>query len=188
MIYSIHPDYMNYQLFNISGKNARKALGQGTLFHMSSEPTPYKDQWSTLEIDLYSHSGKAIPTPDITQKQGRLFLSEKACKALSPLIASSGELLPVSYIDEKGNKGTGWLFNCLTVSDHALNSGRCLKNEWGDITWLEFTEEKLEGQPLFRTEFDDYLSLFCSESFVEACKQAGLSGVIFSENLAPEPA
>lgn len=183
MIYSMHPDINNYLCFNISGDAARKALGDDTVFHFDESPIRYSDNWSPMELEFYNASGsKDLPIPDICQHHGRLWLSEKAYAALNSHISADGEFLPVF---EKNQ--SGYLFNTLSLEDHALDNKLCQKNQWGEITWLAFDEAKVRSA-LFRTEYDDYMGTFCTDKLLLAYREAGLTGLIFSENLAPEPA
>lgn len=182
MIYSLHADYRHFQIFTVEGKEARKALGEDTVFHMDPTPISYIEQWQTMEIDFFSESGQSLPSPDITQCDSRLFVSQKAFLALEGILSAYGEFLPVT-----SDSIEGYLFNPLTVADFALDTSKCLRNEWGDISWLEFDEDLLHDEPVFRTEFDDYFSVFCSQQFKDTCESAGLTGLVFSQNLAPEP-
>ncbi len=182
MIYSIHPQVDNYLWFNIDGDAARKALGEDTMFHFDESPVSYRANWSPMEIEFYSSNGKkGLPNPDVSQRHGRLLLSEKAHAALHPLMEQSGEFLPV-YCDDY----QGYLFNILAVEDSALNPKLCQKNEWGEISWLAFDETKVEST-VFRTEYDNFMSVFCTEALLNAYKAANLTGLVFTENLAPEP-
>jgi len=182
MIYSIHPQVDSYLWFNLDGDAARKALGEDTIFHFDESPTSYRESWSLLEIEFYSANGKNdLPIPDVSQRHGRLLLSEKAHATLSPLIAPFGEFLPV-YCGEY----QGYLFNILALEDTALNPQLCQKNEWGEINWLGFDEAKVTSD-VFRTEYDNFMSIFCTETVFNAYKAANLAGVMFTENLAPEP-
>ena len=111
-----------------------------------------------------------------------MFFSQRAYKALHSIVDPCGEFLPITY-----NQESGYLFNTLTLSDSALDMSLCQKNEWGEITWIAFDEDKLQGHPLFRTEYDNYMSVFCNEAFKQACEEAKLEGLIFSQDLSGQP-
>ncbi|WP_062262465.1 hypothetical protein [Endozoicomonas arenosclerae] len=183
MIYSLRPDVKKFLWFNIDSKESRRALGDDTLFHMDESPVSYLKNWQTMEIEFYSSSvGKVSAIPDISQRHGRLFISQEAHAKLQPLIHSCGEFLPVTY-----NQEHGYIFNVLTLSDDALDLNLCKKNEWGEIEWIAFDEQKLPGFPLFRIEYDNYMAVFCNEQFKQACEDAGLQGVRFSQDLSGVP-
>jgi hypothetical protein len=97
------------------------------------------------------------------------------------LIGQCGEFLPVYSENYQG-----YLFNTLALEDSALNPKLCQKNEWGEISWLAFNEAKVEST-VFRTEDDNFMSVFCTEALINAYKAANLTGLVFTENLAPEP-
>jgi len=182
MIYSIHPDVEKFQLFSIDGKFARKALGEDTMFHFDESPISYSGVWKPMELEFYiSGKQKTLPLPDISQHYGRLFLNEKAYVALKDILEPYGEFLPVFYAD-----GTGYLFNLLALEDNALNKDLCKKNEWGEIIWVGFDEDRVSNS-VFRTEYDNFFSVFCTEKFHSVYMASELNGLVFTQNLAPEP-
>lgn len=183
MIYSIHPDIEKFQLFSIDGKFARKALGEDTMFHFDESPISYSDVWKPMELEFYiSGKQKTLPIPDISQHYGRLFLNEKAYAALKDILESCGEFLPVFYAGE-----TGYLFNLLALEDNALNKDLCKKNEWDEIVWIGFNEE-LVANPVFRIEYDNFFSIFCTEKFHSAYMEAELNGLVFAQYIMNEQA
>ncbi|MDN3638771.1 hypothetical protein QWY82_08125 [Simiduia curdlanivorans] len=183
MIYSVHPDYQNYCLFNMEAKSTRAVLGEDSLFHVNHAPVSVLARWAPVALDFFSAGAKSVTAiADVTAYQGRLYLNEKAREALLPIIAANGELLPVYY-----EAGEGFVFNLLAVEDQALDTKLCTKNEWGDITWIAFHEQQVRAD-VFRIKYDGYSSVFCRESFKNAYEAADLKGLLFTENLAPEPA
>lgn len=189
MIYVIHPDIAQFQCFVIDSKEARRKLGADTLFHFDQRPKSYAEGWAPLEIAFAKMSrGKNIALPDITLRNGRMFLNEKACAALRDMLEPHGELLPVTYDGE-----TGYLFNILALADatDALDEVRSSKNEYQELQSLAFHEERLEGVPVFRTAFDDFMGVYCQDALKEKIEQAGLKGVTFSPDLGniypPDP-
>lgn len=134
-----------------------------------------------MELEFYiSGKQKTLPIPDISQHYGRLFLNEKACAVLKDILEPCGEFLPVFHAG-----GTGYLFTPLALEDNALNKGLCKKNEWDEIVWIDFNEEQVNS-PLFRIEYDNFFSVFCTEKFHSAYMTAELNGLIFTQNLVPE--
>ncbi len=183
MIYSLHPDVDHYLTFAINADEAERALGKDTTFHFDESPISYAADWQPMEIEFYAASYKKVSAlPDVSQANGRLYLNEKAYNALHKELEPCGEFLPVSY-----RGGKGYLFNILAVADDALDTKLCTKNKWGDITWMAFQEDKLSSCPVFRTEFDDYLSVFGRNSFKALYETAQLSGLVFTEDLSPTP-
>src|SRR5690606_34378520 len=113
-IYRIHPDRMHYQLMTISSEEIISKLGKQNPFHIDPTPRPYTHIWKPLEISFYdSTTGKnKAKQPDITLDHGRLFLNNAGCDALSKLIETDGELLPVFF---EGQSGA--IFNTLKCAE-----------------------------------------------------------------------
>lgn len=120
-------------------------------------------------------SGKNIP--DIDEFQGRLFLSEKAFNALHELIKNDGEFVPAIY-----EFGTAYVFTPLRVAEADMRI--TLKNEWDEIVNLGFDEEQVKNWSLFRTEYNAYMRLYCSDSVKNAIEEASLSGLFITTDLA----
>ena len=123
---------------------------------------------------------------------GRLFLNEEAYDALYELIAQDGEILPVSFegasADEHGMRKDGAIFNPLKIAEDfdALDTKLSMKNEWEDLVSLEFNEKRLNdvGITLFRSSFEGFTGIFCTEAFKSACEAASLKGITFTPDLA----
>lgn len=181
-IYRIHPDRMHYQLMTISSEEIISKLGKQNPFHIDPTPRPYTHIWKPLEISFYdSTTGKnKAKQPDITLDHGRLFLNNAGCDALSKLIETDGELLPVFF---EGQSGA--IFNTLKCAEdlNALDTKRSTKNDWGDLQSLVFVEENLNAAVLFRCRFDGFTGLFCNDAFKLAVEQANLKGITFSVDL-----
>jgi len=98
MIYLIHPDIKLYKSFVINSKEARRKLGQETMFHFDARPQTYSDDWQPLGIEFASLSNsKKVKMPDITTRNGRLFLNQSAYDALHNMLDAHGEFLPITH-------------------------------------------------------------------------------------------
>lgn len=181
MIYRIHPDHQKYKSFVINSKTARRALGQETLFHFSRAPEPYLEHWHSFEIEFASMSSrKSAVIPDIMVRNGRLFFSEAAHASIGRSLSNDGEFLPITY-----GGHNGYIFNVLSLAEDndALDNALCTKNEFDEVQSLGFIEEKLDDIQAFRTEFDGYLGIYCSDAMKSAIQNAHLNGIIFSTDL-----
>lgn len=184
-IYRIHPDRMHYQLMTISSEEIISKLGKQNPFHIDPTPRPYTHIWKPLEISFYdSTTGKnKAKQPDITLDHGRLFLNNAGCDALSKLIETDGELLPVFF---EGQSGA--IFNTLKCAEdlNALDTKRSTKNDWGDLQSLVFVEENLNVVVLFRCKFDTAICasrvaiLTCSSFSFSSCAASCLRNNSFS--------
>lgn len=190
MIYVIYPDVLNYQSFVIDSKEARRKLGEETLFHFDQRPKEYAQDWQALEIKFANMAnGKNTKLPDITLRNGRLFLNEKAYAVLHDAMQPHGEFLPVTYDGHKG-----YIFNVLALADtlDGVDQKLSTKNEYGDLQSLAFHETRIKDMDLFRTEFDSYMGVYCQASLKGLIESAGLTGVTFGTDLGnifpPDPA
>lgn len=185
MIYRIHPNHEKYKSFVLNSKVVRKALGADTMFHFSREPKSYQQSWTPFEISFSELGSKNNANlPDISARNGRLYLSEAAYDALRTILAPHGELLPVFHESNKG-----FLFNPLSLAENyqALDPKACVKNEFGEVEAIGFLEEKLTDVDVFRSEFDGYAGIFCSDAFKSAVERHHLQGLLFSVDAVNPP-
>ena len=190
MIYKIHADLLNYLIFYISDKEARNKLGSDTMFNFEHRPVSYITQWQPLEIEFCKAStGKNEKTPDIMTRRGRLFLNQKAYDAIGQILAPHGEFLPITH---QGSKG--YLFNILAVAESVDGVDKELStlNEYNELQSLAFHDRRVEELSIFRTEFDNFMGIYCQESLKTVIDKLELSGVMFSPDLGnvipPDPA
>ncbi len=183
-LYSIYADTDLYrsigfdrdQSFEVFGDNIRNH------FDVNFEPKPYLSTWKTLDVS-FADDGSGLSgdlIPDISERDGRLFLSQNAYDVLKPLLKNDGEFLPVNY-----DNGQGYFFNPLSLAENVdgLDENRSIKNEWGDIENTAFHEDRVKNFMIFRTKFDSYISAYCQEELKSAIEQAGLKGVFFTPDL-----
>ena len=118
--------------------------------------------------------------PDITSRNGRLFLNQSAFNVLRDIIETHGEFLPITH-----QEGDGYLFNILedAKTNNALDTKLSTRNEYGDVQSIVFHENKLGGASVVRTEFDSFQGVYCSEEFKSAVENADLKGITFSTDL-----
>ena len=183
-IWSIYADKKHYrylgfdrdQMFSVYGDDPRKHID------VNYEATSYLSVWKPVDVNFADDgaglSGDLIP--DISEHNGRLFLSAKAYDVLKDLIANDGEFLPVRY-----ENGDAWYFNPLSIAEDVggLDEKRSVKNEWGDIENIAFIENKVKSFAVFRCRFDNNFNVFCQDSVKNAIEGAGLKGVYFTPDL-----
>ena len=184
MHYSIHNDRTHFATLGFDWKQIVAVFGDSmdTRFDVNQTPRSYAESWNPEITVSFSNAGglTGSAVPDIAEHQGRLFVSAKAYDVLYPLLKNDGEFLPVTCAD-----GNGYMFNPLRLAEElgALNEAYCVKNEWDEVEHIAFHEDKLTSVTAFRTEFDDYLSLFCNEKLKQAVEQHQLTGVTFNASL-----
>lgn len=167
MLYRIVNINNGFALFSFKDEYMLSVIDDDNNIIMNSAPREYSAEWQAMEVDFVD--GNKLP--DIQVAYSRLYLSTKATQALKPFL-NWGELLEVCH---KGNKG--YLFNPLTTQ--AANTALSLR-ENHEVKALTFDQEL----PIFKTDFDGYEGIFCSDEFVQAIDNQGLKGCGFNIDLA----
>ena len=121
--------------------------------------------------------------PDLAQwLGGSLVLSPKAFSVLKQPLLELGELLPIHL---EGT--TYYLFNCLTIAQHdEINSRKEQVDDDGKVSTeakLSINSTHLSDKLVFKTKFNNYSRLYCSEKFKQLIVSNKLSGLTFEEDL-----
>ncbi|MCO7223303.1 imm11 family protein [Pleionea sp. CnH1-48] len=181
MIYAILANVVDYLNFVLDSKETRNKLGKSTQFHFNPSPISYADVWQPIDIDFAKLSGGAKGgMPDITLRNGRLFLNQTAFESLYSVLEKHGELLPVLYQDK-----TGYLFNPLSLAEsvEGVDQKLSTRDHYGELQSLAFHEERVKDFAVFRTAFDNYQGVYCSSAFKQLVEEAGLKGIVFNSDL-----
>ncbi|GAB2508888.1 hypothetical protein [Microbulbifer agarilyticus] len=143
----------------------------------------FGQDWIDIGGDFMLGS-KNKPRPELAMWSGPyLMLSPKANKALAPLLAPYGELLPFSV------EGDSWhLFNCLTLADvdEARSEALTVDGHWQGVKSLAFPEAEIRNKRIFKTKFNRCTELYCDATLVELIQAHQLTGLEFSPSLIPE--
>lgn len=178
-------DLENYAYIGFDREEIEEKFGSDIRTHidMSCQPRSYLSSWKIITVSLSAEEGGITgdKTADIMQFKGKLFLSQKSYDLLSPVLKNDGEFLPVEY-----EKGRGYIFNPLSLAEsvNGLNKVKSEKKGKRDIINMEFYEDRLSNFGVFKTEFDNYISVICNDRVKEIAQNEGLGGVEFSEDLA----
>lgn len=147
---------------------------------MSNLPQSYKGVINEPLIFNFSplqKSHEKLPIPDLSVREGRLFLSEKAYKALIFLINNHGEFLPVIY-----GESNGYFFTPLKVAEP--DNKVTFMNDHEELGSIGFIEDEVKDYAIFRTEYDVYHHLYCQQKVKDAIENAGLTGLYITTDLA----
>lgn len=186
-VYKILPDYVNFTAFMLPMKDLIRGLGKeikpANLMHFYRHNLSLAKYWKDITATFEPVDGvtRGNDAPDVsTWVSGTLVLSDTA-KSLLSILKDYGEFLPV---DTDG--GQYWVLNCTTVvaadesnSSRVIESGQVL-----DVDEIVFDNSALEGKLLFKTEFDGFRNLYCTDEFRHQVDSNGLSGLLFSKKLA----
>lgn len=156
--------------------------GFEVILNFNRQTTPLAPYWPRIETDFFSGDGPDSPIPDIRiWVHSSLVLSPRAYRLLGDSLKTCGELLPLQAYGE-----TYYVFNCLTVGED--DKDNC---SFKQVDGIDFELEKLtfkdenEKHFVFKSEIDEYISLFCSERMRSAVIEMGLTGIKFDEKLTP---
>ena len=183
-LYSLYADTENYRSLGFDRHQCREVFGEDiqNQFDVNFEAKPYTSVWQPLNVS-FADDGSGLSgdlIPDISERDGRLFLSPKAYDILKDLIYNDGEFLRVTYED-----GEAYMFNPLSLAESVdgLDQKLSIKSEWGDIENTAFHEDRVKGFNVFRSKFDNYRSIYCQESVKSIIEEHKLNGLIFTRDL-----
>jgi len=192
-IYRINTNIDNMMFFHISQEELEAKSGVDSEYHAGSQPKP-QTGWQkvnaafVLPID-YKKSNRIPLLPDVTNwGHNHLVFNQKAYDLVSEHLNPFGEFLPVIC---EGNDY--YLFNILQIADDDLidqaNSEKNMMTMDGTtiqmgIKKLKFNEDKIKSTWIFKTDFDEYVGIFCNNDFKKIIEGAKLKGIEFKENLA----
>jgi hypothetical protein len=183
-LHSVYADLKHYRSLGFDRSQSRIIFGENieNQFDVNFDAKPYAQVWKKLDVN-FANDGSTLSgnlIPDISEHNGRLFLSMPAYELLSKLLATDGEFLPVRY-----EHGDAFIFNPLKLAESVsgINTELSVRNEWGDIENLALHEDRVKEFVIFRSAFDNYRSAFCGDALKKAITSADLKGVIFTPDL-----
>jgi hypothetical protein len=185
MIYKLRFDRNKHLAFDISPEELEKKLGEDHFF-MLDEPV-WKDFWKSLDVQFHDDSDKknVSSLPDITcWFIDQLVLSEKAYSALSEALTPYGEFLSVSY-----NGSSFWIFHVtkltgLDVINQADSERVVEASGHTEVKQMSFNSNAVDDLLVFKTEYNRFKNIYCSDEFKTLVENAGLEGLVFNEDLA----
>ncbi len=189
MIYRMHPDVKQCQIFQLDADTVEEYIGEGCLIYMDATPTRYAQMWRCIDIEFYDaiteSSNTAKKLPDMmADDDGKLFLSHAAYEVLQPVLANCGEALPVTYVGQQG-----YLFNVLSLAEqHEAIEHEKTQHDHNGLVKLVLNESALEQVPLVRTEEDCFLGIYCNEAIKTLIDTHSFQGCILTTDLSDRPA
>ena len=188
MIYKLRYDRFNYLLFEISPTEIKARFGD--MFILDKSET-WSEFWQPLHAEFWDGSDKENITavPDISLwTTDQIICNQKAYDALREALNSYGEWLSITvegipYWLLHVTKKTG-----LEVVD-VKNSERTIITFVNhiEVQKLIFKNELLESLLIFKTEYNNYRNIYCTEKFKKLITESGLKGLIFSTDMTNSP-
>ena len=164
----------------LGDKNSNGLIDQR--IDLNNMPISYARLFPKLSVSfpVLNKDDERKKIPDIGFCQGRLFLKPNAYEVLKPIIEGDGEFIPLAY-----EEGDAYFFNPLRKAEdvEGLDESLSRKNEWLDVENLAFHEDKVKDWSVFRTEFDNYMTLQIQDYVKDAIEKAGLTGVYITPDL-----
>ncbi|MEH0152851.1 DUF1629 domain-containing protein [Limibacter armeniacum] len=120
-------------------------------------------------------------TPDIfIWNNTSLVLSPRALKLLENILESFGELLPFDHNGEQFH-----LFVVHAIAEADFSKSEKMYDEFGEIgvKHLDFYPESVGSKSIFKSNFDHYRHLYCTQEFRDICIQNNLKGMNFTDKL-----
>lgn len=151
------------------------------IMSFSRRDTQFSSWWRAPETSFIPNSGARNPrVPDIViwQAGAALVLSPKARRLLGDLLQPHGEFLPVRIMNESDPY---WIFNCLSRKD-----ADSTLSAWDNVDGIPLNilsigfQEEANDPPIFKTDFDNSTSLYCTERFKHALEDFDLKGLTLS--------
>lgn len=185
MIYKLRFDRSKYLTFEISPDELEEKFGEDYLF-MLDKPC-WDDFWKPLNVKFldFSDNKKVTTPPDVTcWFTDQIVLNEKAYSLLSEALANYGELLPVLcegipywilHVTEKtGNDAIDDV-----KSKRSIEEGGYI-----EISKITFKDEAINHLLIFKSEFDGFRDIYCTDEFKDLLESHNLKGLVFNSNLA----
>lgn len=129
-----------------------------------------------------NYQGDMVKMPDLSiWGLGNLVLNEAAYHIFQPILAESGEFLPIN-IDGVRH----YIFNTLLViPENVVNTGEAVELiDSGVHLGLDnftFNEAMLNGAIFFKTKADKLVYSYCTDMFKQLYEKNGLCGLIFEK-------
>jgi hypothetical protein len=185
MIYKLRFDRNKHLAFDISPEELESKLGEDHFF-LLDEPI-WSSFWKSLDVQFHDDSDKknVSSLPDITcWFTDQLVLSEKAYSSLSEALTPYGEFLPVKY-----NGSSFWVFHITKLTGlDAINqpdSERLVEASGHiEVKQMSFNNNAVAGLLVFKTEYNGYNNVYCSDEFKTLLENTGLEGLVFNPDLA----
>lgn len=188
MAYRILFDRHNYLVFDISPHEIKAKYGHP--FALQDNPTKlWAEDWKEINATFRDDSDQktALYPPQITTWFiHELVLSQAAYEAIGDQLKNSCEILPVNC-----DGTTYWLCHItarlgLDVVD-LKNSERTIDiTDYIEATKITFLEDKISDL-VFKTEYNGFQNIYCTQNFKDLVESYGLKGLIFSTNMATTP-
>lgn len=187
-IYKLTADVAQYgslEIFNT--EELITAFGVVKYRKLRSVQTSIADKWPKSHggfYDMYSQEAQPLSrSPDVYLWMNVfLMLSPRAMEVLHPLLHLMGEFLTFECDDQEY-----YLFAAHNVVEPDLSQSHPISDDqggYGGVASLAFKASSIGTQILFKTNFDRFSHLYCTEQFKRTIDSAKLKGLLLSSDLS----
>ncbi|BFM10649.1 hypothetical protein R50072_08020 [Simiduia litorea] len=178
-IYKLRYRFKSYLSINITNEEMWAKLGK-PLYPRGESVSSIWQPMSASFINTFDETANG-KQPDIADWETNMVFGPKAYDALASMLLPFGEFLPLSI------EGEVWyVFNATTIYntvDDSASQQHIMDGVIMGVDELLFDESKLGPAPVFRTDFDDRMSVYCNQAFKDAVQAQGFEAVLFREDL-----
>lgn len=187
MVYKLRFNRNTHLLFDISADEIEAKLGDMFLLDHSEK---WSVVWKPLDGRFYDDSDKQniVSVPDISLWfTNEIVCNEKAYSILKEPLGAYGEWLPVnvegiSYWLLHVTKKTGMENINLKASERTID---VIDNI--EVQKLSFIQNKIENLLIFKTAYNNYQNIYCTENFRNLIEKNELQGLVFSADMTNSP-
>lgn len=178
-VYKISFDRENFLSVNIEIDELFEKMGEDFLF---LNGTKRSKEWQAVAADFYSFNGndKSCFMPDISDWLGNMVLSQKAYVALKDNLDKFGEFLEININNEHW-----YIYNVTSISnavDESLSKHTVMNGEVSSVEKIIINENDLNA-PIFKIDYDELVSTFCTDDFKNLVLNNQLKGIKFKLDL-----
>ncbi len=184
MAYKLRFNRNTHLLFDISADEIEAKLGDMFLLDHSEK---WSDIWKPLDGRFYDNSDKKnrVSVPDITLWfTDEIVCNEKAYRVLKEPLGSYGEWLPVKV------EGISYWLLHVTKKTEMENINLKASERTIDVIEvqkLSFIQNKIEDLLIFKTAYNNYQNIYCTEDFRSLIEKNELQGLSFSSDMTNSP-
>ena len=187
MVYKLRFNRNTHLLFDISADEIEAKLGVIFLLdHLEN----WSEIWTPLDGRFYDDSDKKnmLSVPDITLWfTDEIVCNDKAYRVLKEPLGSYGEWLPVNV------EGIAYWLLHVTKKTEMENINLKASERTIDaidnieVQKLSFIQKKIEDLLIFKTAYNNYQNIYCTENFRNLIEKNKLQGLVFSSDMSNSP-
>lgn len=182
-VFKVYDDSTEFSSFSLDLEAVLDVLdphiGEQAAMQFSQNNTALSEFWRPIDVTMRMNDGSANKVSDLTLWRGAsLIMSDRAVGALTPMLSSFGEFLPLQF---EGKRFA--LFNCRNEIDADPHASVRIEEAgyFMGVEKLVFSDNV--DSPIFKSPFENNRNLFCTDEFRSAVLENRLGGIYFGQDL-----